>query len=128
MPRKQPTLSKEARDQARFMYSQDGLTTIDIANYMGVGEGAVRWAVKDILRPRKDPTALIAAIEGGCTYVPKLVAMGYCLSSVKYHIKKIQKANATKTLQQKTRTIRQQSRSFHPLPVPPPSVPPTHRN
>lgn len=101
MARTKRTLSDEATAIARIVYLDDGYTISEISRLMGVAEGAVRYAVRDILRHRKYPTALINAIEGGNRYIPSLLRLGYCYASCKYYLRKY---HATKTLQPKQTT------------------------
>jgi hypothetical protein len=103
------TLSDEAAAIAKVIYLEDGYTPADIGRLMGVTHDAVRYAIKDVLRPRKDPTKLIAAIEGGNHYIPSLLQLGYCYSSCEYHLKKYKERqkNATKKVhKQATRAVR----------------------
>jgi DNA-binding CsgD family transcriptional regulator len=96
-------LSQEATELARHIYLTDQYSPLKIARLMGVTEDTVRYAVQSILRTRNFPTTLIEAIEGGNTYAPSLILMGFHPSSVQYYLKK-HKANAKKTVQQKQKT------------------------
>lgn len=102
--KKTRTLSDEATAIAKIVYLDDGYPPVEIGKLMGVSEEAVRYAIRDVIRPRKDPTALIAAIEGGNHYIPSLLRLGYCHASCKYYLKKYHAAK--KVHQQKTRTVR----------------------